>query len=103
MRQSTEAFGRISCPWYVRAVCTWNFGAFSLHLVSVSHLLVVWVLLGVQRIAFLGRVCGLGAMPGSTGDTCSATVLAFFERIVHNFYVEMDSHPGVFLLYHAEW
>ena len=78
MRQSTEAFGRISCPWYARAVCNWNFGVFSLHLVSGSHFLVVWVLLGVQRIALLGRVCGLGAMPGSTGDTCSATVLAFF-------------------------
>ena len=43
--QSAEAFGRISCPWCARAVCTGKLGALFLYdFVSGSLFLGIWVL-----------------------------------------------------------
>ena len=80
-RQSTEAFGRISCPGFLgRAVRTGKYGAlFPSCLVAGSHAFCVWGLRVGYRIEFFGRCCGYsGAMLGSTVDTCSASVLDAF-------------------------
>ena len=53
-------------------------------LVSGSHVFGVWVLHVVCGIGFFMRCSILyGAMLGSTVDTCSASVLGAFVRILH--------------------
>ena len=86
--QSTEAFGRSSCPWCARAVCTWTFGAlFLCDLVSGSLFLGIWVLLVEYGTLDSSGALSGGAMLRSTVDTGFSTVLGFwtnftqFERL----------------------
>ena len=39
----------------------------------------------------------MGAMLGSTVDTCSASVLCAFGRFAHIFHGDVDSNPAVFV------
>ena len=91
--QSMEAFGRISCPWCARAVCTWKIDALFLYdFVSGSPFLgIKGVACGVREMTLSG--C---AMLVSTVDTGLRQYLAP-GRISHNFYVDLDSDPEIFL------
>ena len=79
--QPTKTFGRISCPWCARAVCTWKFGASFLYdLVSGSLFLGIWVLhVDYGTLDSSGDLSG-GAILGSTVDTGFASVLCFWTN-----------------------
>ena len=77
-RQSTEAFRRISFPWFLaRDVRTWKYGAlFPYGFALGSPVSGVRVLLVEYRLDSLGDAAILwGAMLGSTVDTCSVWML----------------------------
>ena len=103
MRQPTTTFGRISSCVPVlcaRAVRTWN-------LVHYFLCPCFWQLgsgrLGIAEeygnCFFLEMSISVGAMLGTTVDTCSsASVLWWLWKNVHIFYVVADSFPEALLL-----
>ena len=99
LRQSTSAFGSISCPLSSRSSHLVSGALFPLSLYLAVIVPGVWVLLYSSEIWILREMSiSVGAMLGSTVDTCSASVRGF-GRISHIFYVATDSDPEAFLLH----
>ena len=98
--QSTEAIGRISCPWCARAVCTWKIRCIIplRPCIWQSFPRYLGVACGVRNIGFLGEMTlSGGAMLGSTVDTgvCDSTSLLDEFHTISTF--DVDSDPEVFL------
>ena len=100
MRQSTVAFERISCPVCSRSSLLESGTLFLRVLASgsscsgclgVAYEFENWIL---RETTFF-----VGAMLGTTVDTCSASVLWWPWKTVHIFYVVADSFPEASLLH----
>ena len=102
VRQSTEAFGRVSFPVSLHAL--FALGNMVHYFFTTLYQAVLCPVFGRcmwgTELGFPGDARFFGeAMLGSTVDTCSASVLGAFGRILHIFYGEVDADPRS----HAEW
>ena len=104
MRQPTDALGRISCPLRSRGSHLESGALFPLTLYLAVTDPGVWVLLlSTENEILREMTISVGAILGSTVDTCSATVRWGLWTHSHMFLVAADSDPEAFFSIRFEW
>ena len=100
MRQTTNALRRISCPSCSRCSHLESGALFPLSLCLAVIVPGVWVLLmSTENWNFWEMTFFVGAMLGTTLDTCPASVLCWLWTNFSIFYVAADSDPEAFFLH----